>query len=102
MKTKVWVGDSEWKTQYLYRKCDKRDECLRNSALYLNMIDPPGIPPIKEFIMWNKFRPLIPIKYQHITFPEPSIDVKVKVRLKMKNMRIGKKKDDFFNCLSLK
>jgi hypothetical protein len=55
-----------------------RPALLKSSQV--DVIEAPGIPPIKQVELFSKYRALIPEEFRDITCPEPSEDIKNKIK----------------------
>lgn len=56
-------------------KAEERATVVGDYEKHLEALEPPGIKPIKQYELWHKWRPYIPLEYQDILCPKPSQEV---------------------------
>ena len=84
---------SRTKRKYKDLTIDERVVQLRLIEDELMQLTPPGLPPIKQFELWHKWRKIVPDEHKDITCPKPSDEVLKKYKeKKMKTRRQKQKK----------
>ena len=95
--THIFSASKENKTTLLFRADDLPDTAVKSQNLMkkgtdtpnrlallkspqLDVIEAPGIPPIKQVELFSKYRALIPEEFRDTTCPEPSDDIKNKIK----------------------
>ena len=59
---------------------EHRATVLKNMITDLKVLKTPGIKPIKQVELYQKWRPLLPVKAREITCPKPSDEIMKKVK----------------------
>ena len=69
--------ESAVREQQLRNKLDPNERALlvKDYKTHLERLTPPGIAPIKQWELWHKWRPFVPLQFQDVLCPKPSAEV---------------------------